>query len=440
MTTLFDVDRAPVKLSAVPKQTIDAVLAIEDRKFYEHNGVDFGGNVPRAPATSTPARSSRARSDDHRAARQEHAHQGSQARSEDEGPRGRPRDAARERADQEPDPRGLPEPRAVREQRVRHRGRGRALLQQADGRPHVAAVGVARRLVQAPSALDPIRHPAEAARRRRQVLQAMVQTHKITCPASARPPTAPLPTRIFYPEASQRSYYIDALLDQLGNPDPTNLANPANVLGKTRAEARDRLYRGGLRIYTNYDPVMQYWRRPRDLRHHSDRTSRSSRPRSSRSTTTTAPCARWRSGAATTPASSIPRSTARAPGRFVVQGHHARGRALERVLARRPRGGGYSLRWRLGPGNGSDAFYNLSGDCHGGDPTLHPGDREVRQLRVRAHRAVARAGSLRPGRRRAVHVIDGQAMGINTSHFSRWCRPRSAPTACTRSRWRRPTR
>src|SRR5205085_6766801 len=31
---------------------------------------------------------------------------------------------------------------------------------------------------------------------------------------------------------------------------------------------------------------------------------------------------------------------------------------------------GYSLHWRLGPGDGSDAYYNLSGDCHGGDPTL----------------------------------------------------------------------
>ena len=63
MTTLFDVDRAPVKLKNVPQQLIDAVLAIEDRKFYEHNGVDCGGHVPRAcSATSTRARSSRARS------------------------------------------------------------------------------------------------------------------------------------------------------------------------------------------------------------------------------------------------------------------------------------------------------------------------------------------------------------------------------------------
>jgi len=43
MTTLFDVDRAPVKLSAVPKQLQEAVIAIEDRKFYQHNGVDLAG-------------------------------------------------------------------------------------------------------------------------------------------------------------------------------------------------------------------------------------------------------------------------------------------------------------------------------------------------------------------------------------------------------------
>ena len=45
MTTLFTIDRAPVQLKAVPKQLINAVIAIEDRKFYEHNGVDIGGTI-----------------------------------------------------------------------------------------------------------------------------------------------------------------------------------------------------------------------------------------------------------------------------------------------------------------------------------------------------------------------------------------------------------
>ena len=61
MTTLFaEEDRAPVKLADVPQQLIDAVLAIEDREFYEHNGVDWAARRARSSRTSTRARSSRA--------------------------------------------------------------------------------------------------------------------------------------------------------------------------------------------------------------------------------------------------------------------------------------------------------------------------------------------------------------------------------------------
>ena len=45
MTTLFEEDRAPVKLADVPKGFIDAVLAIEDRRFYSHDGVDYEGTT-----------------------------------------------------------------------------------------------------------------------------------------------------------------------------------------------------------------------------------------------------------------------------------------------------------------------------------------------------------------------------------------------------------
>ena len=68
------------------------------------------------------------RQHDHAAARQEHVEREPEARPEDQGARGGHGDAARARADEEPDPRGLPEPRLLRERRVRRAGRGRALL------------------------------------------------------------------------------------------------------------------------------------------------------------------------------------------------------------------------------------------------------------------------------------------------------------------------
>ncbi|MGH8977989.1 MAG: transglycosylase domain-containing protein, partial [Acidimicrobiia bacterium] len=46
MTTLFaEEDREPITLADVPQHLIDAVLAIEDRRFYEHDGVDYEGTT-----------------------------------------------------------------------------------------------------------------------------------------------------------------------------------------------------------------------------------------------------------------------------------------------------------------------------------------------------------------------------------------------------------
>ena len=45
MATFETEDRSPVKLEDVPQVLINAVLSIEDRKFYEHHGVDWAGSV-----------------------------------------------------------------------------------------------------------------------------------------------------------------------------------------------------------------------------------------------------------------------------------------------------------------------------------------------------------------------------------------------------------
>ncbi len=100
-------DRVLVKLADVPRQVVDALIAVEDRRFYSHHGID-----PRGIARATPRdgkrreRAGRQHSDP--AARQEflpdrRAHAAAKAhRNGDGGPAGDPLPQRR-------DPRNLPQ-------------------------------------------------------------------------------------------------------------------------------------------------------------------------------------------------------------------------------------------------------------------------------------------------------------------------------------------
>ena len=207
---------------------------------------------------------------------------------------------------------------------------------------------------------------------------------------------------VSYPQASQRSYYIDALLDQLANPNPNDPVDPADVLGTTAAEAQARAAtRAACKIYTTYDPTLQF---DGDL---GDR--RAIVPQNQTQFTASLVVIDNTNGAVRAiangrglrrePVRSRDRRS-RPAGRFVVQGVHARGRAVGRLLARTT--GVERLLAAAGgsaPGRAADSFYNLSRRLSRRRPDAHRGDRRVRQLRVRAHRALARPRQLRPRRR-----------------------------------------
>ena len=53
IATLFSQDRVPIPLSQVPQALQDALIATEDRRFYEHHGVDWRGLVRSAISTSS---------------------------------------------------------------------------------------------------------------------------------------------------------------------------------------------------------------------------------------------------------------------------------------------------------------------------------------------------------------------------------------------------
>ena len=369
MTTLYTDDRAPVRLKDVPQQLIDAVLAIEDRKFHQHNGVDLEGAI----------RAFRRNADSGE------IQQGGSTITEqlikntiDKGQERTFKVKARE---------------AFTAIRLEHEitknqiledylnlvpfGHNAFGIEVASERyfnktmfgltlPECAMLAG---LVQAPSALDPIAHPAAAATRRGLVLAAMVKTHKITQAQADAANSAPLPTKVFYPEPSLRSYYIDALIGSLLEPGSRSPADPARALGKTRAIRTARVYRGGLRIYTNYDPTMQYLANlaiDNVIPKNQDQfTGALVSIDNSNGAVRAVAFGRGYDASQFDPAVDGPGRQAGSSFKGITLAT-----ALSSGYSPDDRVDGYSLHWRLGPGDGSDAYYNLSGDCHGGDPTL----------------------------------------------------------------------
>lgn len=105
-----------------------------------------------------------------------------------------------------------------------------------------------------PEAYDPIAHPVAARARRAKVLQSMVAVGVITDAEAQRYNTAGLPTTISTPATyGPNSSFVDAMQRSLVDQD--NAASRS--LGSTPSERRNRLYRGGLRITTTWDPTIQ---------------------------------------------------------------------------------------------------------------------------------------------------------------------------------------
>ena len=412
MTTLFHQDRAPVRLEDVPQVVIDAVLSIEDRKFYEHNGVDIEG-IFRAARTNADSGQ---------------IQQGGSTITQQLLKN--TIDLGKERTTK------LKLQEAITAVRLEGELTKNQILEDylnlvpfghnAYG-IEVAAeryfnktmyqltlpeAALLAGLLQAPSALDPIAHPGKAAWRRGVVLQVMVQTHKITQAQADEANSAPLPTTTYYPEPSQRSYYIDAMIGSLLEPKSNDPADPANVLGRDEHERLRKLRTGGLRIYTNYDPAQQYLAQlaiSDVIPTNQDQfTAALVSIDNSDGAVRAVAFGRGYDASQFDPAVDGP---GRQPGSSFKTITLAT--ALSNGYSPDDRVDGYSLHWKLGPG---DDYYNLSGDCHGGDPTL------TEAIAISDNCAFVRTElSLGPGNygQDGVNkVIDmASRMGIDTSNF-----------------------
>jgi penicillin-binding protein 1B len=95
-------------------------------------------------------------------------------------------------------------------------------------------------LIQAPSALSPYRHPERALERRNLVLDSMVETHAITKADAEKAKASPLKLAPPNVEASDAPYFVDLVRDTL-------------VSKLNEREMNDQQYR----IYTTLDPELQ---------------------------------------------------------------------------------------------------------------------------------------------------------------------------------------
>ena len=300
-------------------------------------------------------------------------------------------------------------------------------------------------LIQSPEALNPIKHPGAAARRRSEVLDAMVGERQDRRPRRRRRRSrCPCPPRSATRTRGTLDYYIDEVRNVLLNDDPNVSGDPAEVLGSTQQARAAAVYRGGLKIYTSYDPTLQFMANLGDERTEAAAEPGSSPRRSSSSTTPTAACARSRTRRTFAQSQFDPATEG--PGRqagssfkvFTLAAALSRGYSPNDTVSTQP------LHWRINQGNGPTTTSTTSLRT-----TTAPA------ARLTLTTAIAKSDncafvrtelSLGPGNFGADGVktvdpdreVDGHRHDRTSPRPS--CRRPSARTVCTRWRWRRPTR
>ena len=146
-----------VPINVVPKMVIHAFLAAEDRRFYEHGGLDFTG-IGRAALQEFPELgqdAARGCLHHHPAGRQElPAVQQAGSRPQAEG--GDPRHPHRARLLQGQDSRAVSQRDLSRHRLVRRRRRGAQLFRQGAGRARARGGGLSRRAAQGAQQLSPL--------------------------------------------------------------------------------------------------------------------------------------------------------------------------------------------------------------------------------------------------------------------------------------------
>ncbi len=269
-------------------------------------------------------------------------------------------------------------------------------------------------LIQSPEALNPIKHPGAAARRRSEVLDAMV-ANKMSSPAHAKAAkSVPLPTKVSYPHSTPGDYYMDEVRNVLLNDDPNVTGDPAEVLGETQQARASAVYRGGLKIYTSYDPTLQFMASAAMNQLPAKRTVTASLVVIDNADGGVRAIGNGQqfSQSQFDPATEgLGRQAGSSFKTFTLAAALSRGYSPNDTVSTAP------LTWRLNQGSGSGSFYHLSGDCGGDVITL------TKAIARSDNCAFTRTElSLGPGNFGADGVKAviqmAKSMGINTSAFN----------------------
>jgi penicillin-binding protein 1A len=255
MTQLYnEQDRVPVRLRQVPQNLIDAVLAIEDRDFYEHKGVDWRGTL-RALVRDIEGEGDLQGGS---TITQQLVKITQFPQAERTG-----RQKIREASVAVQFEQQLTKDQILeRYLNEVYFGAGaygvKAAAERYFNKPlrriSVAEAALIAGLIKNPSGFDPIEHAAAAAARRDQVLDAMVETQRLGRAEAQLARRSRLPERVFHSaKYAPDSYFLAAMIDHLVEQDTP----AARALGDDPDTRRARLYGGGLRITTTLDPVLQ---------------------------------------------------------------------------------------------------------------------------------------------------------------------------------------
>ena len=240
-------NRSPVTLEQVPRHVVDAILDVEDEKFWEHGGVNLrstlralvtnvqSGEVLQGGSTITQQLVKNALLTPEKSVDRKVKEAVLAVRLED---------------------RLSKEEILERYLNIVYFGNGAYGLQAAaetyfNSRVEDLTISQAALLagiIRNPQGYEPVKHPEVAKRRRDLALDQMVANNHLSALQADRVRSEPVPTQVFKPLPPPNDYFVEEVKQRL-------LAD--RRLGETAQERYNAVFKGGLRIYTSFDPNLQ---------------------------------------------------------------------------------------------------------------------------------------------------------------------------------------